>query len=136
MKKYFLDTSVIIDYIRGRDEAISLMDKLDGELSSSYICLAEIYEGLAGAITDKEKKEEAAKTFFRGLDEIYGLNEEIAIKFGTIRAELRRKKQMIPDMDLFLAATCLTQNLVLVTGNLKHFRRIENLQIYFPETNA
>ena len=130
MKKYFLDTSVIIDYVRGRGETISLIEKLDGELSSSYLCLAEIYEGIANTKTDKEKKEEAVKTFFRGLNEVYGLSEEIAVKFGVLRAELREKGQMIPDMDLLLAATCLTQNLTLITGNLKHFRRIKDLQIY------
>ena len=33
------------------------------------------------------------------------------------------------DADLFIAACALANNLILVTNNEKHFRRIENLKL-------
>ena len=46
MKTYFLDTSVIIDYLRGKEEQVTLINELKGKLVSSYICLSELYEGI------------------------------------------------------------------------------------------
>ena len=44
MKTYFLDTSVIIDYLRGKEEQVTLINELKGKLVSSYICLSELYD--------------------------------------------------------------------------------------------
>jgi predicted nucleic acid-binding protein len=64
------------------------------------------------------------------MSHIYGLNQEIAQKFGQIRAKLKRKGQIIDDLDILIAATCLANNLVLITENQKHFKRIEELEIW------
>ncbi|HKP55044.1 MAG TPA: type II toxin-antitoxin system VapC family toxin [Chloroflexia bacterium] len=37
---------------------------------------------------------------------------------------------MIGQMDLLIAATALAHNLILVTGNRKHFARVPGLTIY------
>lgn len=37
---------------------------------------------------------------------------------------------LIPDTDLLIAATAIYHNLALVTGNIRHFNRIPNLNIY------
>lgn len=128
MKKYFIETSVIIDYLRGKIRAIQLIDKLEDELSSSYICLAELYEGIARAKNEK-KAEKGVWDFFSGLWEIYGLDKEIAKNFGQIRADLKEKGRIIEDLDIMVAATCIAYDLVLITYNPKHFCRIKNLKI-------
>lgn len=127
MKTYFLDTSVIIDYLRGKEEVINLVDSLKGRLVSSYICLSELYEGV---FRSKNKNVEATiLEFFSGLSKTYGLNQKIAQEFGLLRKNLKQKGEIIEDIDLIIAATCIAYNLDLVTLNKKHFSRIKGLSI-------
>ena len=129
MNKYFLDTSVIIAYIRGQKEVIELIDNLEGELVSSYVCLAELYEGIF-RFKNKEIAEKNLLVFFHGLDEVFGLNSDIARTFGFIRADLRKKGQIIEDLDILIASSCIAYQAVLLTENIKHFERISDLKIY------
>ena len=125
---YFLDTSVIVDCIKGKQSAIDLVESLDGELYSSYICLAELYEGVLRSQQPKEK-ETGLKTFFKSLSSIFGIDENIANKFGEVRAWLKQKGEVIEDFDIINAATCLVYDLTLVTYNQKHFSRIPHLKL-------
>jgi tRNA(fMet)-specific endonuclease VapC len=37
---------------------------------------------------------------------------------------------LIDDIDLLIAGIAITNKLVLVTHNIKHFKRVENLDVY------
>lgn len=129
MTSYLVDTSVIIDYLRGKDVAVELLNDTEGELLSSYVCLAEIYEGVY-RVKNSEEMAAVVTKFFSSLSGMYGLDANIAKKFGAIRAELKRQGSIIEDLDLLLVATCLVYDLTLITFNKKHFARIDNLRIY------
>lgn len=128
MKAYLIDTSVIINYLRNKGSAVETINNLNGELASSYICLAELYEGIF-RVREKEKAEKTVLDFFTGLNQIYGVDEEIVKNFGQIRATLKIKGQVIEDLDILLAATCIAKGLTLITSNPKHFARVTNLEI-------
>ncbi len=53
----------------------------------------------------------------------------IAKVFGRLRAELEQVGTRLDDADLQLASTALHHNLELVTGNVRHFARIEGLRL-------
>lgn len=131
MSGYLLDTSVIIDCLRGKKEVTLEVSKLEGPVCSSFVCLAELYEGVA---RDREPAELEKKTlsFFETFSIIFGLDEKIAREFGRIRKELKVRGNVIEDLDLLLAATCLANDLTLVTGNSKHFSRVRALAIKSP----
>lgn len=128
MKRYLLDTSVIVGYLRDHKEAVTLIENLKGEITSSFVCLAELYEGIY-RVSKKQDAERKLLTFFRGLNKVYSLNKKVAKVFGETRADLKKKGKIIEDFDLFIAATCLAYHLTLVTFNPKHFKRIEKLQV-------
>lgn len=128
MKRYFIETSTIVNFLRSKKGAIETIEKFEGELTSSFVCLAELYEGVC-RVKNTKKAEKGVLMFFSGLSEIFGLDNEIAKKFGQIRAKLKREGERIEDLDIFIAATCLAYNLELVTYNAKHFARVENLKI-------
>ena len=128
MNRYFLETSAIVGYLRGKREFIDRIDNLSGELTSSFVCLAELYEGIF-RVKLRDETERAVLDFFSGLSEIYGLDEDIAKNFGQIRKELKEIGRVIEDIDIFLAATCISYKLIMVTSNLKHFRRVPDLKI-------
>lgn len=49
--------------------------------------------------------------------------------FGRIRADLEETGTILPDADIQIASTALVCNLELVTGNVRHFRRISGLKL-------
>ena len=49
--------------------------------------------------------------------------------FGMERGKLRKQGNIIADIDLFIACTCLYYDLILLTNNVSHFKRIDNLRI-------
>ena len=49
--------------------------------------------------------------------------------FGQIRARLEASGTILPDADIQIAATAIYHDLELVTGNLRHFSRIDDLKI-------
>lgn len=128
MKSYLLDTSIIISYLQGKVEVVSLLNDTEGELTSSYICLAELYEGVS-RVRNKLEIEKSVTDFFKSLSEIYTVDEKVAKQFGEIRAKLKIGGNVIEDIDIFIAATCLVYDLTLITHNIKHFSRINNLKI-------
>ena len=61
--------------------------------------------------------------------EIIPLGKEVVEIFGIYKEKLERSGTPLVDFDLILAACAMTNNLVLVTNNTKHFKRIEGLKI-------
>jgi predicted nucleic acid-binding protein len=49
--------------------------------------------------------------------------------FGQLKANLSKNGKIIADMDLLIASTAITHNLILVTNNEKHFQKIEELEV-------
>jgi predicted nucleic acid-binding protein len=56
-------------------------------------------------------------------------DQAVAEVFGVVAARLETEGRTLPDADLQIAATALYHGLELVTGNLKHFTRIEGLGV-------
>jgi len=50
-------------------------------------------------------------------------------KNSGIKSNLERKGNIIEDMDILIAATALSHNLILVTNNVKHFEKIKDLRM-------
>jgi tRNA(fMet)-specific endonuclease VapC len=128
MTIYFLDTSIIIEYLRNKTETVDLVNNLPGPTSSSTICLAELYEGVYHS-SQATKNKKAIDHFFEGLNFVYEVNSKVANRFGEIRAKLRRSGNRIEDLDIFIAATCFEHGCTLLTRNTKHFSRIDNISL-------
>jgi predicted nucleic acid-binding protein len=60
---------------------------------------------------------------------ILPMGEEIADIFGREKARLEKAGIPLDDFDLTLGCCALAHNLILVTNNVKHFKRIEGLKI-------
>ena len=126
--KYLIDTDWVIDHLNGNQKAIRKLEEIAPQgLALSIISLAELYEGIYSS-SDAIKNERSLQEFLEGVT-ILKINEEICKAFAKERGRLRKKGGLIGDFDLLIASTCLHYNLILLTGNIKHFERIENLRI-------
>jgi tRNA(fMet)-specific endonuclease VapC len=129
--KCLVDTDWIIDSIAGIDNALTTLERLSPNgLAVSIITLGELYEGAYAS----ENSAERLTTFRRFLDGfvVFGLTDAVMHTFAKLRAHLRRSGNIIPDMDLLIAATARTFDLTLLTRNVRHFERIPDLKIYQP----
>lgn len=120
---YLLDSNFLIDFLNNRNGAVDIMAEFDhSEVGTSVICIAEVLEGLA-------PKKLILFNEFVGEIKVYAVNIETAVVFASIRKSLRRSGNLIENMDLLIAATCMANDLILVTGNKRHFERIIGLKM-------
>src|SRR6266849_4617614 len=125
--RFLLDTNICI-YIRRKkpEEVLRRFRTLKaGEAALSVITFGELVYG-----AEKSAQRAAALELLRELARelpVMGLPEEAAEAYGTIRAELERKGQMIGNNDLWIAAHAKAVGLTLVTNNEKEFRRVRGL---------
>lgn len=126
---YLVDSDRVADYLKGRADAIALLNSLlDNRLAISIITYGEVYEGIYYG-RDSKRNEAIFRRFLRGVT-VLGINQTVARRFAIIRGELRSKGMLIPQPDLLIAATALHYDLTLVTRNLKDFQRIPGLQLH------
>jgi len=129
--RYLVDSDWLIDATAGRLSAVRTLDHLsDDGLAVSIIAVAEVYEGAFG-LSDPD----AALAYFREFLSSYTmlpLTDPIIERFARARAALRQQGQMIPDMDLLIAATAIYHDLTLLTRNIRHFEHIPSLRLYHP----
>jgi tRNA(fMet)-specific endonuclease VapC len=127
--RYLLDTNICI-YIRQKrpEEVLRRFRKLrPGEAGLSVITYGELLYGAA-----KSKQRDLALERLHELIALMpalALPEEAAEAYGTIRAELESKGEMIGNNDLWIAAHAMAVGLTLVTNNEREFRRVHGLKI-------
>jgi tRNA(fMet)-specific endonuclease VapC len=126
--RYLVDSDKVAAYLKGRTDTTSLLNSLipDG-LAISLVTYGEIYEGIYRG-TNSRAHERSFQAFLR-LVIVLPLNRRIMKRFAQLRGDLRSRGELLPDMDLLIAATALTHDLTLVTGNSKHFQRVPGLAI-------
>ncbi len=123
-----LDTNLLIDFLRGKIEALKKLKELEHEpLSTTAINIFELLYG-ANISVNKENNVNEVKKLLSNL-EIFNFNEKAATESSIILASLKKSGKLIDIRDLFIAGICLSNNLDLVTKNIKHFNRIKNLKI-------
>jgi tRNA(fMet)-specific endonuclease VapC len=52
-----------------------------------------------------------------------------AVKYGQLRADLKRRGELIGPIDMLLAAQALANELIFVTNNTDEFKRVAGLKI-------
>jgi tRNA(fMet)-specific endonuclease VapC len=61
--------------------------------------------------------------------EVLPYNQTAASYYGEIRSKLEIEGKVIGSMDMLIASHALSENLILVTNNLKEFSRIPKLKL-------
>jgi len=126
---YLLDTNICIYIIKKKPiEVFKRFKQLEiGTLKISSITVAELYFGAYNSQNFK-KNIEIVKNFLLPF-EIVDFDKKASIEYAKIKAYLRKKGQIIGELDMQIAGIALSNNLVLVTNNEKEFVRVNNLKI-------
>ncbi|WP_228522707.1 type II toxin-antitoxin system VapC family toxin [Methylophilus sp. 14] len=124
-----LDTNICIALIKQKPAGVlkRFNDFQVGDICISSVTLAELRYGVAKS-QFQEKNQAALDDFILPL-EITVFDESAANYYGALRASLERKGTPIGAMDLMIGAHALSQNLTMVTNNVREFNRIPNLVV-------
>ncbi|PIV08016.1 PIN domain nuclease [Candidatus Roizmanbacteria bacterium CG_4_10_14_3_um_filter_39_13] len=125
---YLVDSDVLINFLKGEEQAVRAIKELQSELL--YISIISVGEILEGLLETKNKKK--LVQFNDLLKTVVVINVDLPIikKFASMRKSLREKGLLIDNFDLLIASSCLVHDLVIVTGNISHFKRITGLKMY------
>lgn len=125
---FLLDTDTIILNLKGHPAVKeSLWRHINDPLMISVITCMELYYGaykspnIAGNLAKIQTIE--------GTLEVIPLGPESAQIFGMLKAQMEKKGTRLDDFDLAIAASALAHNLILVTNNISHFKRIPGLKL-------
>jgi len=126
---YMLDTNICIYAIKNKPELVlqRLKDNLQHGLFISAITLAELQHGVKKS-ANPEKNASALLQFLSILS-VLPFDDLAAVAYGDICADLQRKGTPIGTMDMLIAAHAKSENLVLVTNNVREFERVSKLEI-------
>ena len=129
MIRYMLDTDICSYVIRERPlEVFEQFKKVDvNQLCISTVTYAELIYGVEHSSSRKINRP-IIDDFVRHLD-IITWDEEAAEHYGKIRAFLRAEGNIIGSMDMMIAAHARSQNMILITNNDKHFKRVPKLRV-------
>jgi predicted nucleic acid-binding protein len=126
--RYLLDTNICVYWLKGNEkiEQKILSVGMDN-VTLSFINISELYYGAY-----KSQRIESNLNLIRQLSEQLGVietDEAISEMFGQLKAGLEVAGAIIDDADLFIAACAKVHGLILVTNNMKHFKRIKGLKL-------
>ena len=124
MTTYLLDTTVLVDYFRGRQAASLLLERLVDDGHTLALCginVAELFAGLP------ERQRPAARELIDSLHYLEIL-PQVAELAGTIRFDAARRGVAIHLPDAMIAAVAIANDATLVTANVRDFP-LEELQL-------
>ena len=127
MLRYLLDTNLCIRVIR--DRPAGLRPRFNAEASGLCVSTVVLYELLYGAEKSAKPVENRSmvERFCHRLT-VLPFDSKAAAHTGDIRANLERRGQVIGAYDLMTAGHARSQGLIVVTGNLREFERVEGLR--------
>lgn len=127
---YLFDTDVITNVLKPRPST-RLIERLrlisEEEQYISTITISEIVYGAIKSSRPEYHLKNLEEILLPSLN-IVGFDAKAAYICGRLRAALEQKGQPLSLADLEIAAIAIAGDFILVTGNAKHFDRIDGLK--------
>jgi predicted nucleic acid-binding protein len=117
MAAILLDTTVVIDLLRGRSEAVRRLRGLRDAGDTPCVCAVNVEETVRGL---RPAESEPASRLFRGL-RVVPLGEREGRQAGEWRREHAAHGRTLTQADCLVAAAALSVGGRLATGNVEDF---------------
>ncbi len=126
--QYLLDTSTCIFFLRGKPNFDAIIKEKG--LENCFISEITVFELKFGAENsdNPKKSHKAVDKFLKGLTiiPIFGIVDQ----YARTKVFLRKNgTPMHDEFDLIIGVSALTNEMTLVTDNIKDFRHIKNLKL-------
>lgn len=123
--RYLLDTNIVIALF---NEDVSVRARMGQEIEMFVpaVVLGELYFGASKSGRANENLARVSE--LASTTQILSCNARTARSYGQLKTDLRAKGRMIPENDLWVAATALQHDLTLVSRD-GHFADIPRLHL-------
>ena len=129
MKPVLVDTDILSMFFRNNLKVVSHIEKYLAEYQKINLSIITYYEILSGLKHKNALKQLDLFLEFVKHNTIVPLTEESVIISSDLYASLRKSGTPIDDIDILIAGIALSNNLIFVTNNVEHFKKIEGLEM-------
>ena len=127
-KKYILDSDILIYFLKGDKNIIEKVISLpNDELYITIINYTELLYGIYNSNKINQNKEKILP--FLENFKILQFDKKSSEVFAKLKAKLKKQGNIIADMDLMIASIAIANKATLFSNNLKHFKRIKELEL-------
>jgi len=128
MKKYLIDSDILIYFLKGKQEVVQRLSQIP--IDDLYISRINYTELIYGAY-NSSKVEQNLKVIEPFLDnfKVLELTKTSSLIFAKEKARLKKSGNIIADMDLMIASIAIENDCTLISNNIKHFDRVQNLEL-------
>ena len=127
--KYLLDTNACVDYLSGRYPSVIARLQRSGpaDIGLSTVVVAELRYGADRSARAKENHARVDVLVAEIPPVEFDL--ESAAAYGRLRTRLEANGTPIGPNDMLIAAQALARDLVVITDNVREFRRVRGLKV-------
>ena len=127
MKGYLLDTDIVVFLFRNQKGIAQRLTTMDPEnIYISEVTVAELEYGNYCGGRYEENKDLLNR--FVSFVNVVPFSEAISL-YAKERYRLKSMGMGIEDFDLLIGCTSVAKGLIMITNNIKHYSRIEGIQI-------
>ena len=130
MLRYCLDTNICVRLIRNRPLVGGVLEERmnahASALCTSTVVMMELMHGAAMSIHPERNRKFALGVLARLT--VMDFDADAAEHAADIKADLQRKGRLIGANDLLIAGHARSRGLIVVTGNLSEFERVDGLR--------
>lgn len=126
-----IDSSVFIAVERSGQVLESLLERLGDEpVAMSAMTASELLHGVhrADGAVRRGRRERFVERLLLTIP-VLPFTLEVARTHSRLWADLQKRGEVIGAHDLVIAATALTHDMTMLTGDQRHFSRIETLKV-------
>ena len=129
--KYALDTNIVFRYLKNELPSVQNVDNALAVNHRLYIPKMVDYEVRRGfkLMRQPAHRKELVYTLLAQRCPVVEIDTNVWERAMDVYKELYRKGFTVGELDILIAAFCLTNDLILVTNNTKDFENVEKLLI-------
>ena len=134
MKQYLLDTNICIFYLKGQYN----LNKKIAEVGEENCFISEMTVAEMKYGTENSKTAEIMRPIVEAFIPkfiVIPIYASLDI-YAKEKASLRKNGLLIDDFDILIGATSINHNMVMVTNNVSHLKRLNNIVIEDWTTKA
>jgi tRNA(fMet)-specific endonuclease VapC len=127
VKRFLLDTNTIIYFLNGQYNLRQKIDRIGIEnCFVSEITIAELKYGIEKS-KKQDKNRKVIDDFQKQID-VLPIYPALDI-YAKEKARLKIKGKTVDDFDLLIGATAIFNDLIIITKNTRHFKRLKEIEI-------
>lgn len=122
-----LDTDTCIGIMKAVPAVVSEWRNCRELCAIPAMTIGELSYGAAKSSNPQKEREKVGR--LASVLSVLDITRPVMMRFGVLKAELERNGIRLADADVIIAASALESGMTLVTGNTRHFSRIDGLKI-------